>query len=163
MCQDNLCNDFGLTGNATTETPVTMTTTNNTLTCYYGLERNSSTPETWQTQICGPMETGCLTIHNDDGFSMRNCYDFRWIERISEFEGRLLFTGTMMASTTSQVVMSQVNIVGITSVTMEHCVSVTVRCAMIQDSPHHLHIQRHQAVDWSVGMAPSLHMVIPRT
>ena len=77
MCQENLCNEYGLT-NATTPAPVTMTTTNMTMSCWYGMESNhSADPETWQQQICGPMESACMVIHNDDGFTMANCYDFR--------------------------------------------------------------------------------------
>ena len=78
VCQDNLCNNFGLNQNFTTEVPTNMTTTNNTLSCFYGFQHNSTVPETdWQTQTCAPEETACFTQHGDHGFMMAGCYDFR--------------------------------------------------------------------------------------
>ena len=77
MCQENMCNDFDLTLNATTPAPSNMSTAAGTMLCYYGLQRNSSVHEDWQTEICGPQETACLLISNDAGFKMASCYDFR--------------------------------------------------------------------------------------
>ena len=77
MCQENMCNDYGLTVNATTPAPSNMTTNADTMLCYYGLQMNSTDKETWQTQICGPAETACLLITNDAGFKMASCYDYR--------------------------------------------------------------------------------------
>lgn len=78
LCQDNLCNNYGLGQNYTTESPTNMTTTNNTMTCYYGLQWNSTLPEDdWQSQICGPEETACMVQHGDNGFLIASCYDFR--------------------------------------------------------------------------------------
>ena len=77
VCEDDLCNDFGLSANATTEAPVPMTTGNNTLVCWYGMKENENVTEDWQKQICGPLETACMSLHNDDGFIMAGCYDTR--------------------------------------------------------------------------------------
>ena len=77
VCQDDLCNDFGLTNNATTEDPVAMTTRNDTMVCFYGMQRSKNETETWQAEICGPEETACMSIHGDDGFVMAGCYDLR--------------------------------------------------------------------------------------
>ena len=55
LLKENLCNGFGIPGqNMTTPTPVTMTTTNTTMHCWYGISHNGSTPEYWQTEVCAP-------------------------------------------------------------------------------------------------------------
>ena len=78
LCKDNLCNNFGLNETFTTPTPSNMTTANNTISCFYGLQLNKTQPETeWQEQICGPEETTCMLQYGDNGFIMAGCYDFR--------------------------------------------------------------------------------------
>jgi len=76
LCNDNLCNDFQVKENATTPAPVTMTTTNLTTVCYYGVQRNASDNPVWTPQICGSEETSCMLLSdNSTGFKLAACYD----------------------------------------------------------------------------------------
>jgi len=79
LCKDNLCNDFQIKENATTPAPVTMTTTNLTSVCYYGMQHNHTEQVTWQLQACGPEETACVLISdNSTGFKLASCYDLSY-------------------------------------------------------------------------------------
>merc|ERR1711936_345126 len=78
VCENNLCNDFQLKENATTASPVPMTTTNNTMHCMYGMQRNSNVTENWQVATCAPEETACMYIDGDHGFHLARCYDFNY-------------------------------------------------------------------------------------
>ena len=88
LCNENLCNDFqvdkyGLNKNlvqvkenATTPAPVTMTTTNMTNVCYYGVQRNASDNTVWTPQICGSEETSCMLLTSPNStFRVAACYD----------------------------------------------------------------------------------------
>ena len=62
--------------NATTPAPVTMTTTNLTNVCYYGVQTNASDNPVWTPQICGTEETSCMLLSdNSTGFKLAACYD----------------------------------------------------------------------------------------
>jgi len=78
VCEGGLCNDFQLKENATTLAPHPVTTTNNTLLCWYGMQLNSSTYENWQAEICAPEETACMYLDGDNGFHLAGCYDFTY-------------------------------------------------------------------------------------
>ena len=55
LIKDDLCNGFGVAGNnMTTPEPVTMTTTNKTMHCFYGFHHNGSTEHAWQREECAP-------------------------------------------------------------------------------------------------------------
>ena len=88
LCNENLCNDFqvdkyGLNKNlvqvkenATTPAPVTMTTTNLTNVCYYGVQRNASDNTVWTPQICGSEETSCMLLTAPNStWRVAACYD----------------------------------------------------------------------------------------
>lgn len=77
VCDEDLCNDFGVAGrNGTTPVPVTMTTTNMTMHCWYGIHHNETGPEKeWISEECAPQEDRCILITSDDGFAMGQCYD----------------------------------------------------------------------------------------
>jgi len=75
VCEDNLCNGFGIPGeNQTTPVPVTMTTSNTTMHCWYGISHNGTTPDYWQREVCAPQEDRCILVTSGD-FSMAHCYD----------------------------------------------------------------------------------------
>ncbi|XP_023337708.1 uncharacterized protein LOC111708533 [Eurytemora carolleeae] len=79
ICQDDLCNGFGIAGNnMTTPEPVTMTTTNKTMHCWYGFHHNGSTEHAWQREECAPQEDRCILITSTDGFAMGHCYDVNY-------------------------------------------------------------------------------------
>ena len=55
---------------------VTMTTTNLTTVCYYGVQRNTTDNPVWTPQICGEEETSCMLLSdNSTGFKLAACYD----------------------------------------------------------------------------------------
>merc|ERR1712131_203649 len=51
ICQDDLCNNFGMSDNATTPVPGTLSTTNLTMHCWYGIHFNGSEDgKQWQKE-----------------------------------------------------------------------------------------------------------------
>ena len=107
VCEDDLCNDFLVRGNASTPAPQPMTTTNTTMDCWYGMRRDSNTTEEYQVthnskddlqisripfsksftnitfklaqmETCGPEETACMYLDGDNGFHIAGCYDYTY-------------------------------------------------------------------------------------